>query len=146
MSYYQHNQGYNWQSIPILAYKEDGTHFKNITRRTLFQGSSCLQAELRYFEIAGGGYSTLERHEHIHVVVVQRGRGAALVGEDIFELHYLDIVEIPPNTWHQFRASFDEPLGFLCLVNSERDRPHRPDPQELEKLRENFKIADFIRT
>jgi hypothetical protein len=31
------------------------------------------------------------------------------------------------------------------MVNAERDRPHRPDPQELAHLRGNAKIADFIK-
>jgi ribulose-bisphosphate carboxylase large chain len=30
---------------------------------------------VRYFEIAPGGYSTLEKHEHEHVVIPIRGRG-----------------------------------------------------------------------
>jgi quercetin dioxygenase-like cupin family protein len=139
------SKGYDWLNIPVLAYKEEGTHFKTITRRVLFQGSDSLQTELRYFEIAAGGYSTLERHQHVHVVVIQRGRGAALVGEEIIELGTLDVVEIPPNSWHQFRATGNEPFGFLCMVNVERDRPHRPDPQELADLRGNSKIADFIK-
>ena len=29
-------------------------------------------------------------------------------------------------TWHQFRATGGEPLGFLCLVRRERDKPQRP--------------------
>jgi len=34
-------------------------------------------------------------------------------------------VPIEPGDPHQFRApdNADEPLGFLCLVNAERDRP-----------------------
>ncbi len=27
----------------------------------------------------------------------------------------LDLVTVPPWTWHQFRATADEPLGFLWL-------------------------------
>ena len=33
------------------------------------------------FEIAPGGHSTLERHDHAHSVIILRGRGQALVGE-----------------------------------------------------------------
>jgi hypothetical protein len=29
-------------------------------------------------------------------------------------------------TWHQFLADAGEPLGFLCMVPSERDRPQLP--------------------
>jgi hypothetical protein len=47
-------------------------------------------------------------------------------------------------TWHQFRASENEPLGFLCLVNAERDRPQLPGPEELRALRQNPAVAEFI--
>jgi hypothetical protein len=48
--------------------------------------------------------------------------------------------------WHQFRAAEDAPLGFLCLVAAERDRPQLPSPDDLAVLRQNVKVADFIRT
>ena len=32
-----------------------------------------LACELRYFEIAPGGHSTLERHDHLHSVMIIRG-------------------------------------------------------------------------
>jgi len=35
----------------------------------------------RYFEIQPGGYSTLERHQHPHAVVVIRGRGRVMLGD-----------------------------------------------------------------
>ena len=40
-----------------------------------------------------------------------------------------DLVTIPSWTWHQFRATDGEPLGFLCMVNAERDRPQLPTPE-----------------
>jgi hypothetical protein len=54
-------------------------------------------------------------------------------------------VSIPPMTWHQFRANLDQPLGFLCMVNAERDRPQLPTESDLEALRENPNVAAFIR-
>ena len=69
--------------VPIHAYKqEDGVPFKDITRRVLF-ASPALACELRYFEMAPGGYSTLERHEHVHAVLILRGRGQCLVGAEV---------------------------------------------------------------
>jgi hypothetical protein len=47
-------------------------------------------------------------------------------------------------TWHQFRATGSEPMGFLCMVNAERDRPQLPDAGELAALRENPAIARFL--
>ena len=58
-------------------YKEDGAApFNSISRQVLFSESS-IGCELRYFEMAPGGHSTLERHEHTHAVMVLRGHGHA---------------------------------------------------------------------
>ena len=77
-----------------------------------------MAGELRYFEVAPGGFSTLERHEHMHAVLILRGRGHCLVGDEVKSLETRDLVTVPPMTWHQFRATTDEPLGFLCMVDA----------------------------
>ena len=101
--------------------------------------------QLRYFEIAPGGHSTLERHEHIHVVMIIRGKGEVLVDERIESITQFDVVTIDPQTWHQFQANRGETLGFLCLVSCERDRPHRPDTREIEQLLRNTSISHFVK-
>ncbi|HEX3018990.1 MAG TPA: cupin domain-containing protein [Chitinispirillaceae bacterium] len=146
MTFFHSFDDYDWESIPVLSYKEEGTHFKNITRRVLFDGTSGIDAELRYFEISPGGYSTLESHKHVHQVLILRGTGRALIGNKIFDLKPHDCFEIGPNRWHQFQASPKGPFGFLCLVKNERDRPHRPDKKELEELHSDILISKFIRT
>jgi hypothetical protein len=47
-------------------------------------------------------------------------------------------------TWHQFRAGADAPLGFLCMVNAERDRPQLPQAADLEMLRKDGEVAAFL--
>lgn len=133
-----------WQDVDVLDYKDADTHFKAITRQVLFGAELSLRAQLRYFEVAPGGYSTLERHEHAHGVMVLRGSGRALLGDRVESLGRYDLVSIPAMTWHQFRATDGEPLGFLCLVNSERDRPQLPTPADLEALRADPDIGAFI--
>jgi mannose-6-phosphate isomerase-like protein (cupin superfamily) len=134
-----------WEGVDVHPYKEDGTHFKTITRQTLFKGGEDMPVEWRYFEVGEGGHSTLERHLHTHVVMVIRGSGEVLVGEDVSPIGMHDMVKIPPFTWHQFRATQGEVLGFLCLVATERDRPQRPGEPELDELRESDAVASFIR-
>ncbi len=137
---------FRWDEVPVLAYKEEGgTHFKSITRQVLFDESGPAGSQLRYFEIAPGGHSTLERHDHVHSVMVLRGRGEALVGRQIHPLGVNDLVRVPPQTWHQFRATADEPLGFLCIVRTERDKPQRPDAAELATLKAEPRVAAFVR-
>ena len=133
-----------WDAVDVLAYKQDGAApFRNVTRQVLFDDPA-LACQLRYFEVAPGGHTTLERHEHAHAVVVQRGRGRCLVGDRVFDLAPLDLVHVPEMTWHQFRAALDAPLGFLCMVNAVRDRPQLPDAGDLARLRDTPDIAAFI--
>lgn len=117
---------YRWREVELLRYKQDGSApFRDVTRQVLFAqpDQAC---ELRYFEVAAGGYSTLERHEHTHAVLILRGRGTVRLGETVHEIGENDLVTVDPLTWHQFHAAPDAPLGFLCLVSKERDRPQLP--------------------
>lgn len=133
-----------WRDVDLLEYKRAGTaSFRNVTRQVLFDDPA-LRCQLRYFEIGAGGHTTLERHVHAHAVVIQRGHGRALVGDRVYDVAAHDLVQVPSSTWHQFRAASDGPLGFLCMVNSERDRPELPSAAELERLRENPLLAQFI--
>lgn len=141
----RHSVSYTWDGIDIHPYKEDGSHFKSIHRQTLFRGAADLNVELRYFEVGPGGHSTLERHEHGHLVMVIRGSGHVLVKDEITPIGMHDVVEVPPMTWHQFRATCGEELGFLCVVSAERDRPQRPGPEELAELQKCQAVAEFIR-
>lgn len=135
---------FRWEDVEHRPYKDaEAAPFKAISRQTLFSDPRLL-GELRYFEIEPGGYSTLERHEHMHAVLILRGRGTCLVGTGVYALGPHDLVTITPFTWHQFRASTGEPLGFLCLVNSDRDRPQLPTADELAALRSDPAIAAFL--
>lgn len=135
---------YRWDDVVCMPYKEDGSApFKAISRQVLFSEGQ-LGCELRYFEMAAGGYSTLERHEHMHAVMILRGRGQCLVGDAVRPVQQFDLVTIPSLTWHQFRATDGEPLGFLCMVNAVRDKPQLPTEQELASLKANPEIAAFL--
>ncbi len=136
--------GFRWDGVDVLAYKEEGSApFKAITRQLLFHRPE-LGCELRYFEMAAGGYSTLERHVHVHAVMIFRGRGTCLVGDEVREVAAPDLVFIPPMTWHRFRASAGEPFGFLCMVNAMRDKPQLPTGEDLARLMKHPAIAAFL--
>lgn len=137
-------EDFRWEGVPLKDYKEQGNHFRDITKQILFLDPH-LQCELRYFEIGPGGHSSFERHEHVHAVMVIRGAGRCLVGEEVLAIKAFDLVTVPPQTWHQFQANASDTLGFLCLVNCERDRPHLPTADELAALRANPVVAQFIK-
>lgn len=135
---------FRWDGVPVRAYKDGEGPYRGVTRHTLFEASGALPAEWRYFEVEPAGHTTLERHAHVHNVLVLRGAGRALVGDRVHEIGRNDLVHVPPMTWHQFRAG-DAPLGFLCLVAGDRDRPQLPTPDDIEALRALPAVADFIR-
>lgn len=125
---------FRWDAVDLLRYKQEGSApFQDITRQVLFSqpDQAC---ELRYFEVAPGGYSTLERHEHTHAVLILRGHGSVRLGESVQPVAERDLVTVDPLTWHQFHAAADAPLGFLCLVSKERDKPQLPSHDEAARL------------
>ena len=137
-------EGFRWEAVAHQPYKQDGSApFKDISRQVLFHEDS-LGCELRYFEMDAGGYSTLERHEHAHAVMILRGHGECLLGEEVRALKPLDLISIPSWTWHQFRATAGEPLGFLCMVNVLRDRPQLPTGEDLARMTEIPAVARFL--
>lgn len=136
--------GWQWQSVPLHPYKEEGAApFKSITRQTLFHdpGFAC---ELRYFEMQAGGHSSLERHEHMHAVLILRGQGHCLLGDQVHTVRQNDLITIPPWVWHQFRATAGAPMGFLCMVNQQRDKPQLPTQAEIAALRRVPAVAAFL--
>jgi hypothetical protein len=110
---------YRWDGVEELPYKEDDRAlFKSITRQVLFSDPE-LNGELRYFEVAPGGFSTLERHEHMHAVLILRGRGHCLVGGECGRSGPAISSPCRPLTWHQFRA----PPGASRLASSAWSTP-----------------------
>jgi predicted CoA-binding protein/quercetin dioxygenase-like cupin family protein len=141
------SEPFRWHGVHEHIYKADDgpATFKGVSRRKLFVESAESGIELRYFEIAPGGHTTLEKHDHMHLVIPIRGRGSCLVENQIFELSINDMIHVPSWAWHQFRAAEDEFLGFLCLVKVDRDRPTLPDEKDLELMRQDAQVAQFIR-
>jgi ribulose-bisphosphate carboxylase large chain len=115
-------KGKVWQGINSIPYKNKEGNWISIKRFPLIKSES-IKFELRYFEISRGGCSSLEYHQHAHVVICLKGKGKVRIGNKNHILKYLDIVYIAPNEIHQLSNPFKEPFGFLCIVDSERDEP-----------------------
>ena len=128
---YRRAKDYRWDGVDELPYKEDDRAlFKTITRQVLFSDPE-MHSELRYFEMAPGGFSTLERHQHMHAVLILRGRGHCLVGSEVKPIETRDLITVPPMIWHQFRAT--------------RDKPQLPTQEDLAGLQKDAKIVAFLR-
>jgi ribulose-bisphosphate carboxylase large chain len=111
--------------VSALAYKPAADHHCGVTRTVLAgEGGEQTAFHVRYFEIAPGGFTTLERHRHEHVVVVLRGRGEIRLGEETHPLGFGDTAYVAPDEVHQLHnPSATEPFGFLCMVDARRDAP-----------------------
>ena len=123
---------YTWEGVKAEAYKPEPGNFANIVRNAIVgnKGESC-NFDLRYFELSEGGFSSLEKHRHEHVVICVRGQGQVRMGKQIRDLNFLDIVYISSETPHQFINKGREPFGFFCIVDRERDRPQELDPDSI---------------
>jgi quercetin dioxygenase-like cupin family protein len=143
-----HCKNYHWDSVDKKQYKTDSTNFKDISRYSLLgegKNEHELNIQTRYFEIQPGGYSSLEYHRHPHTVLIIRGSGSVILGDEVHSLGLHDVVYISPETIHQFHADNNEPLGFICIVDRYRDRPTIPDKKMLDEKVANTKTRDKIK-
>ena len=85
---------FRWDGVELRPYKEDGSPFRDVTRQLLFAGGDGLPCELRYFEVAPGGWSSLERHRHVHAVMLIRGRARVLIGDRVVEADTHDLIRV----------------------------------------------------
>jgi mannose-6-phosphate isomerase-like protein (cupin superfamily) len=130
---------HGWEGIEPSGYAPDAPQ-TGVVRHTIV-GSRKMspdepgpRMELRYFEVAPGAASRLEKHVHEHYVIVRKGYGYAVVGDTVSELAPNDVVYVGPLELHQFVNRGDEPFGFYCFVESCRDFSQAPTPEELARL------------
>jgi quercetin dioxygenase-like cupin family protein len=130
--FYNYKGNFSWQGIKTEKYKDKRSirikdkenDWAGIVRKVLIGNhNESTKFHLRYFEIAPGGFSSLEKHKHEHVVIGIRGKGKCLCGERNYVLNFLDTLYIVPNAPHQLSNPFKKPFGFLCIVNAKRDKP-----------------------
>lgn len=120
--------GYSWDGRSPTAYKLDGSlPFAGVSRTELIGTHGEQTAfDVRYFEIAPGGFSSLEKHAHTHVIIGVRGTGELRLPRETLPVAPFDIAYVPPMEVHQLRNETPEPFGFLCIVDHQRDRPQSP--------------------
>jgi quercetin dioxygenase-like cupin family protein len=141
---------FRWAGVEQQAYKfslgdERGMGWKDVTRHTIGHPEDLgADFELRYFELEPGGYSSVEKHAHVHLVVAVRGAGRAVVGDAVIDLTPLDALYVPPLTPHRWLNEGAEPFGFLCTVDADRDAPQPLDDAEWEALRANPVTAPYV--
>lgn len=139
---------YRWNSVSRKEYKDSPGCYEGVSRYSLLgegDDEQELNFQTRYFEVKQGGYTSFERHRHPHSVVIIRGSGSVVLGDEVHELGMHDVVFISPNTMHQFHADKKEPLGFICIVDRYRDKPELPDDKTVRKEITDEKVLEKIK-
>jgi ribulose-bisphosphate carboxylase large chain len=121
---YRFKKDFRWSAVKTERYKQQDGGWADIARNVLIGNhEETAKFHLRYFEIAPGGFSSFERHNHEHVVICIRGKGNIVIGKKTHALNYLDTAYVSPDTPHQLQNPYNEPFGFFCIVNAKRDKP-----------------------
>jgi quercetin dioxygenase-like cupin family protein len=71
---------------------------------------------MRHFTVEPGGFTPFHNHDWEHEVYILEGQGTVRYENQEEKIGPGDAILIPPNKKHQFRASTDHSLTFLCMV------------------------------
>jgi len=118
-------RGFRWHGVSLERYRDlAGAPVGAASRQVLLAGSAGVPItfDVRYFELAPGGRTNFERHQHAHVVIGLRGSGRVRLGRRWVRVTRLDACYVAPGTPHELRNDRRRPFGFLCIVDAERDR------------------------
>ncbi|NQS90557.1 cupin domain-containing protein [Patescibacteria group bacterium] len=106
---------FNWENVSIESY--DSSKMKGVTKRVLIgKKEGAPYFVMRYFEIKPKGWTSLDKHPHDHGVIVLKGKGKVLLGNEEIEVSFGDAIHVPPNELHQFKNTEEEPFGFICVI------------------------------
>ena len=97
-------RGFRWDRVETEPYKisaHKGGEFCGASRQVLIgKNGEPVDFHVRYFELQPGGFTSLERHRHCHVVIGARGRGWVRVGNLQYQLRPFDVIYIAPDEPH----------------------------------------------
>lgn len=143
-----HCTDFHWDGVERKHYKTDTTNFDGVSRYSLLGEADDeweLNMQTRYFEIEAGGYTSLEQHRHPHSVVIIRGSGTVVLGNEVHSIGLNDVVFVSPETLHQFHANQGDALGFICIVDRYRDKPTIPSSDTIQTVMGTSKAIHTIK-
>ncbi|MDW3094489.1 MAG: RuBisCO large subunit C-terminal-like domain-containing protein [Gammaproteobacteria bacterium] len=116
---------FEWTDRNSVVYKDtNNTSFEGVRRIELVGNNGEISNfDLRYFEISQNGFSSKEKHKHTHVIIVIRGEGKIIIDNKKYRAKKNDILYVKPMAIHQLKNISEEPFGFYCIVDHDRDRP-----------------------
>ena len=105
----------NVNSTPDAQVKEEGAVGVKI-KWLINENNGAPTFLMRQFTLDAGGHTPFHTHDWEHEVYVLDGAGVVKYEEKEENIAPGDAILIPPNKKHQFRASSDKQLKFLCMV------------------------------
>ena len=106
---------FQWEDVEGVPYDVEG--IKSAAKHILIgEKEGAPNSIMRYFNLAPGGHSKLERHPQEHEVLVIRGKGKVRIKDTEFIVNPFDAVFIEGNELHQFSNPFDRSFGFICVI------------------------------
>jgi len=136
---------FRWNGVQPEEYKAGGGDWAGINRQVLVGDGAVTSFHLRYFEISPGGHSSLEKHQHAHVVICIRGHGQLIMGDECHGVSFLDTFYIAPWTPHQLVNTGKNPFGFFCIVDANRDKPQPLAMEDLIRMMQNPVVRGIVR-
>jgi quercetin dioxygenase-like cupin family protein len=105
----------NLSEIPDAPVTEEGA--KGVKIKWLINKENGAPTFLmRHFTVEVGGCTPFHSHDWEHEVYVLEGYGKVRYEDQEEKIVPGDAILIPPNRKHQFQASSEKPLKFLCMV------------------------------
>ena len=102
-------------ATPDAAVTEEGA--KDVRIKWLIsQDNGAPTFLMRHFTVDAGGFTPFHSHDWEHEVYVLEGSGKVKYEDREEKIAPGDAILIPPNKKHQFQASPDKALKFLCMV------------------------------
>jgi quercetin dioxygenase-like cupin family protein len=96
---------------------------KGTVRQVLIGADEGPNFAMRRFIMEPGGGMPNHTNTVEHEQFVLRGRATVGIGDEVFEVRQGDVVFIPANVPHWYRAAEGEPFEFLCVI------PNEPEDQ-----------------
>ena len=116
-----------WDGVEPHIYKENPGVFREVTKQILFDNENDLPVQFRYFQVEKNGFSSLEHHKHMHAVMIFKGKGHVLLGNQVYAVeeaptkpiqNRLSMVFLTPNILgFGRRALFHTPVNCLDDVH-----------------------------
>jgi len=106
---------FQWEGVEGLPLDEDG--LKNVTKHILIgENEGAKNYIMRYFHLEPDGHSKIETHPQEHEVIILKGTGEVQISDTTYSVKPFDVVFVEGGELHQFRASDNEDLGFICVI------------------------------